>query len=113
MARRLEIAGVARHDPLYPLIIEMSLVPARMGRLLVIYMTSTAVALVVVAWIVVPHHTVTEIAGPGGNRILIVSTPAGAKWVACPLPGMQVCLEINDPPSSGTPSILSIFRSRP
>ena len=113
IVRRLELAGGARNDPVYPLILEIGLVPARMGRLLIIYITSTALALVVVGWIVAPHPSVTEIAGPGNNSVLIISTPAGAKWVAGPLPKKQVCLEINDAPSPSTPPILSIFRSRP
>lgn len=113
IARRLELAGVARNDPVYPLIIEIGLVPIRMGRLLAIYIGSTALALVVVAWIVAPRYPVTEISGSNGQRILVITTPAGARWVTCPLPAEQVCLEVNAPPSPGTSSIFSIQRSHP
>lgn len=102
IARRLEFAGVARNDPVYPLILEIGLVPARMGRLLTIYIASTGLALVLLTWILAPHHSVTEITGPRGNRVLIIATPGGARWAPCPDQQSQVCLEVYDSPTSDT-----------
>lgn len=113
ISRRLELAGVARNDPVYPLIVEIGLVPSRMGRLLAVYIASTTLALVAVAWMVAPRYNVTELSGYNGQRILVIPTPAGARWVTCPLPKEQVCLEVNAAPSSDSSSIFHIKRSQP
>jgi hypothetical protein len=93
VARQLELAGVARSDPLYPLILEMALVPARMGRVLGAFLAVMALGASIVTWIVriqAPFKLTTAPEGP----LLIIDTPHGFRNLPCPLPGRQLCLQI-------------------
>lgn len=84
-------------DPLYPLIVEIALVPARMARL---WLASALLLVVSLAYLVFLESSVegvTQIKLGESHKVLVISTPNGARWLPCPFSKTQTCLEVLPP----------------
>lgn len=106
LRRQLDRAGVSNYDPVYPLIIEIGLVPARLGRILVLALVAGGVALLVWSGASVSGLTsdgVTVVSGANGKRLIVIEAPKGGQWVRCSSNG-YVCFEVNASDEKGLPA---------
>ncbi|WP_323002666.1 hypothetical protein [Denitromonas sp.] len=97
LRRQLDRAGVSNYDPLYPLIVEIGLVPARLGRILVLAVVAGSVVLFGLWGASVSRLAsdgITVVAGANGKRLIIIEAPKGGRWLHCSSNG-HVCFELN------------------
>ena len=97
LRRQLDRAGVSNYDPLYPLIVEIGLVPARLGRILLLAVVAGGVVLL--GWwgasvSGLARNGVTVVDGENGKRLIIIEAPKGGQWRQCSAIG-HICLEVN------------------
>lgn len=97
LREHLERSGVADYDPLYPLIFEIGMVPARLSRLLVVFAIAVIGGLVAVEvvrdalgklW-----EPVRVVSNGAGGRLVILDARGGARFLKCAQVG-QVCVEL-------------------
>lgn len=93
---QLKKAGVEEFDPVYPLVREIGMVPARISRLVIV---GFVVQLVMVALLMEVVHwssggaDIEVTNGQNGRLVISFAAPRGGRWVACNRPD-KVCFEV-------------------
>lgn len=93
---QLKKAGVEEFDPVYPLVREIGMVPARISRLVIV---GILMQLAIVALLLAVMHRSTgesDVAvtnGQNGRLVISFSAPRGGRWIACNTPD-KVCFEV-------------------
>lgn len=97
LRRQLDRAGVSNYDPLYPLIVEIGLAPARFARILALAVIVSAVVAATIWWGDVTlgrsRDGVTVIQGEDGTKTIVIEAPDGGQWRPCGS-GRHVCFEL-------------------
>lgn len=93
---QLKRAGVEEFDPVYPLIREIGMVPARISRLVIIGLGIQLIILLLVVGLISylgASHGIETIRGKDGSTIVTIDAPNGGKFVMCQVP-KRICLQI-------------------
>ena len=99
---QIERAGIQRQDPLYPLIIEMGLLPSRLARLAAACFGALMLLILLAAALaVIVQHTGSGIRidrQSDGTRVVSLEIPPETRRIPCaPWTHYQLCLKFPSP----------------